>query len=122
MSTQHYAEFYFARSFTSDLVSMAVDNQGLSGLEWPDRAYAVRFYSRTETESDGEILVGKRRDVSPVTYRYGTVRTIDEVRESMPGSILLRNMEGNGWDKVVDCAQGTLPFMEGDTVLEPMPS
>lgn len=115
--TKHYVKFFLPGSFMSDTSVKPTETRDPDKIEWLDRAYCARFFSRTEIEIDGETLVGERRDVSNRFFLGGTVKMIHDVRTESPGSILLQNMESNGWDRVIECAQGTTNMWDDDVVL-----
>lgn len=103
--TEVYAEFFFPGSFVSESSVRQIADRGSVG-DWPQRAYACRTYELTVTEVDGERVTGKPRDYSPMTFR-GEPFTLDKVKQFYPDSkILIANMEGNGWNRVVRTLHG----------------
>jgi hypothetical protein len=89
----------------------------------PPNAFSFQFYSRTEKKVDGELLVGEEKDFSP-TYYVGKVYTLDEVKKEFGNNdsyrILIQNMEGNDYQKVVLCRTGNWkPFIEDKTIVLP---
>lgn len=81
--------------------------------------YGFYFSTRERGPKD---LDSKKVKTSGVYYLNCRVRTIEEVREKADPkeSILLSNMEGNGWKAVVETTKGwkgTYPLEKGDTVL-----
>ena len=71
---------------------------------------------RKAKELDSHIVKESR-----MYYLCGKLRTLEEIRrEGNPGNrILLLNMEGNHWSKVVETrGVWTLPFHDGDTILD----
>ena len=85
----------------------------------PDCAVGWRTFTRTEIQQGGEVLKGERRDVSSWTYR-GREMTMEDVEREMPDSrILISNMQGNGWDRVVRIVNGHVyPLLDDDVVVE----
>lgn len=87
----------------------------------PAGAFAFTFYDVVTTEVDGVELRSRPRNHSSRYFIGGTVRTVAEV-EAMEGdrSILLSNMRGNGWDRVIFCPAGNVqPLESGDVVVTP---
>ena len=81
--------------------------------------YAFRFTTRSRGEDD---LDSKVSQTSPMYYLDCKVVTLDEIkqRNDPKESILISNMECNGWDKVVQSVKGwgwSQPLEKGDIVL-----
>lgn len=113
---KHYVEFVYPGSFFSETTIKEVDTRDVR-MDLPKGAFAYRFFSRQVAMIHDETLVGDKKDYSPMTY-FGETFTVDQIKE-MPGdhSILIRNMEGNKWDRVVKTIRGNfLPLLEGDIV------
>ena len=80
------------------------------------------FYFATRGRGDGEL---DSREVarSGVYYLNGVIESVNQIeKRGDPGErTLLKNMRGNGWDRVVRNTRGyrwTQPFRDGDVVLE----
>lgn len=81
-------------------------------------AFAFRFYdqARTKVELDGktQTVYGKRRNESKLYYPDGKTFTVKEIKSQLgekEHSILISNMECNGWGKVVRTRMGNFqPF------------
>ncbi len=83
------------------------------------RPYGFFFTTRSRGPEDLDSKVTAR---SPFYYLGGKVETLAEVkaRGDARDRILIANMEGNGWDRVVVTANGyrwTQPLRETDVVL-----
>lgn len=117
-TTRYYAEFQYPGTFLSESSTRAVDDP--QSIEWPERAYSCRTFARTVMVIDGEELRGKARDYSPTTYR-GEVFDLERVKREHPDKrILIQNMQGNGYDRVVRTAFGQLfPINDTDIVISP---
>jgi hypothetical protein len=84
--------------------------------------YGFRFLTRERTDADLDSKVVKQ---SGMYFIRGRVETIDDVkrRADPKESILLSNMEYNGWNRIVRHVPGdegwgwTLPLEEGDAIL-----
>ena len=116
---KQYVEFFYPGSFVSTTSELEVaDRKPLR--EIPDGAYGYRFFARIEVVEEGETLVGKNKDYSPMTY-YGEALTLKDIKAMKPPgdySILVLNMEGNKWGRVVRTIHGSFrPLSDGDVVL-----
>src|SRR5688572_7901851 len=111
---QHYIEIFYPGSFVAESSTAKVDSRTYPKT-LPKGAYAFRFYDREEIEKDGEILKGNAKNYS-VTYFPGAVAMdVDEVKAKVPDSrILVSNMEGNGWKKVIKTRRGNFLPLDGD--------
>ncbi len=116
-----YVEFFYPGSFVSEPSVQEVGNRE-AAITLPERAYAYRFFSRSEVEQYGEMLRGQPKYYSPTTF-YGEAMTLEEVKALTPSSdyrILVSNMECNGWSRVVRTKFGQfLPLNSEDVVLPP---
>lgn len=82
--------------------------------------YAFQFTTRARNESE---LDSKEIKRSGTYYLGGTILTVEDikVRNDPRDRILISNMEGNGWSKVVDNRNSwrwIQPLLEGDVVLD----
>lgn len=119
---QKYIEWLYHSRFFAEPESKPVPFNYKSPRKWPKGALGYRFYERQIVESDGELLAGKRRNVTPWVYR-GVEYTLDEVRQ-LQGDyhVLITNMECNDWDRVVFAGgmQGpAYPLLHGERVVAP---
>ena len=114
-----YVRFWFPGSFVSDdTIRESVSD---TRIDFPDGAYAAQRFSRFETEDPrGGKMVGPEYDHGS-KYIEGEAYTLEQVK-ALPGDyhILIRNMEGNDWPRVVRCRQGFLPLSDKDVVI-PVP-
>jgi hypothetical protein len=118
---KHYVEFYFPGSFFSETSVKEVTSRS-APVDIPKGAYGYCFYSQEEIEQGGEILVGKVKDRSPMTY-FGEILTLEQVKALEPAwdyRILVSYMENNKWERVVRTVRGGFqPLREGDRVVTP---
>lgn len=115
---KQYIRWFYPGAFVSDTVDLEL--QPDQPITPPERAFGFQTFSREEVELDGEVLKGKPKDFSPMTY-YGKAYTLEEVRR-LPDvtKILIQNMTINGWPRIVRTSKGRLyPLNKGDVVLEP---
>ena len=85
--------------------------------------YGFRFTTRSRDEDDFD---SKETARSGVYYLGGRVETVDDVRKRADPEerILLSNMEGNGWKKIIvndNSWRWTQPLQNTDTVLDYTP-
>lgn len=115
---KHFVEFSFHGAFLSEYQVKEVTERNPELVTVPEGAFAYRFFDRTETSIDGEVLVGERKNISPLTY-IGKEYTLEEVKDQFPEChILISNMEVNGWSRVVKTRCGNWqPLLEGDIVI-----
>ncbi len=82
--------------------------------------YGFYFTTRDRGENDFD---SKETDRSPMYYLGGEVLTLEEVKAKKDPklSTLIRNMEGNGWERVItnnNSWQWTQPLRKEDIVLD----
>ena len=82
--------------------------------------YGFQFVTRERGEDD---LDSHEIGRSGMYYLGGTVETLAQVkaRNDPDDRILISNMEGNGWDRIITNTNSwkvTRPLLDGDTVLE----
>ena len=116
--TKQYVEFLYPGALVPESEVREVPNREAS-VEVPKGCFAYKFFERQETESeDGEVLLGRPRNYSGTHY-FGKVMSLDDVKREMPNQrTLISNMEGNGWDRVVQTRRGNYqPFTEQDVLV-----
>lgn len=124
MTITHHAEYLLPgllmpestrRTLTERSVTEALEHA-------PEAAFCFKLYS-TETPPDlgpDFTVTPKRKDESGRYYIAAEVFTAEQI-EALPGdyTILLANMRGNRWDRLVRCRTGNWqPLEDGDVVLE----
>jgi hypothetical protein len=120
---QDYVEYIYRGTLFAENSFQAVSNTlPIPPDDWPKYAVGYRFFHRfemRETADSGEEVVmrSEARGHTPWTYR-GKTRTLAEIAATQPDSVLYRNMEGNGWGRVVDVGGNVWPLSEGDAVIE----
>lgn len=120
MSTKHYVTFYYPGSFVDEEETRAIAKRGEIGAV-PPAAFGYQEWDREEHEKDGEVLKGQPKNRGPMTY-FGTAYTADEVEKLSPADryrILLNNMRGNGWERVVRTERGNWRAFTDDVRLLP---
>jgi hypothetical protein len=114
-----YVTFFYRGLFVDDTSSRPADSRDPHRVDVPDGAFAFQFFDRVEGEADGVPVRSGALDRSPMYYVGAKVHTLDEVRATVPDSrILVSNMEGNGWDRVIQTRAGNWkPLGDGDVLL-----
>lgn len=84
------------------------------------KPYAFRFSTRSRADDE---LDSRETDHSPMYFLGGKVETLAQVkaRATEKDSILVSNMEDNGYDRVITTTKGyrcTQPLGEDDVVLD----
>lgn len=118
MTLVHYVELLYAGIFMSETNEKKVKKRDHTKIKAPKDCFGYRFFSREETDSNGEILKGKKKNYSGYYY-FGEVYTKEDVEKYVDNPrILLSNMSGNGYDKVVKTRLGNFqPFYTGKDVI-----
>ena len=123
LKIQTYVVFLHPGIIVSESSSHEVESRDETILDIPKNAYAFSFHDvlslRIEAD-DGSYVELRSNPInkSPLTYVKGKVTTIEEVKATQPHErIQILNMEGNGYDRVIDTGMGTFPFRDGEKVL-----
>ncbi len=90
-------------------------------VEWPGNAYAFTLNKRTDIIEGDDVFKGKSEQIGPMYYHPDSVvATLEEVKEDpKASSILIKNMECNGWDKIVWSRYGNWPrkYTDGESLV-----
>ncbi len=115
--TKHYLKTYYPGSFFPETSAKEVKKRDVL-VDLPKGAYAYQYYDVEEVTKNKEILRGKEKNRSPM-YFAGKVYTIRELEEAYPNKrILISNIKGNGWNKVIKTIRGNWqPFSNEDILL-----
>jgi hypothetical protein len=118
---RHYAEYYHPGIIVSETSLVEVPERNPALIAQKQGSYGFRFFDRKVVIADeGEELSGARKNVSGMYYWPDCdIMDIEAARAWKGGdSILVRNMECNGYDKVVNTPFGqSFPLRDGDVVL-----
>lgn len=124
---KNFVTFYSPGTFVAENTTKPIDSWDVesaksmaSGIKERHGAvpYAFRFSTRERGEDDLDSSVTEQ---SPLYYLGGEVETLEEVkaRSTSRDSILISNMEGNGWARIITGKQGwSQPLGDDDVVLE----
>ena len=129
MKTQHFVTFYSPGTLMSETTTEPIDHWDTE--EAQDRARGIRerhgatpygflFTTRSRGPED---LDSKETSRSPMHYLGGEVQTLEEIkaRQDPRDRILISNMEGNGYDRVLvntNSWKVTMPLGPNDVVLD----
>lgn len=125
---KHFVKFYSPGTFVAETTEKTIDSWDIETAKkmaakiterYNATPYAFKFTTRSREDKDLDSHVTK---TSPMYYLNCKVVTLAEIkkRNAPKDSILISNMEGNGWDKVVQSTKGwqwTQPLEKGDVVL-----
>ena len=111
-----FVEFLFPGSVIPEKEVRQVENRDIP--EVPEGAFVYSFFDLNRTVVGKEEFWGSRNNHSGKVYPNAQILTVQDVKDQIPNSdILVANMEGNGWDRVVRTRRGNFqPFNEGDSV------
>lgn len=106
--TKQYVIILYPGSFTSNDSFQEIENR--ESFVIPENAFAYQFFDKEVVEIEGETLFSKPKNHSKTFYR-GELYSVSDVEQKVPdNNILLSNMKINGWNTVIKCRQGFLPF------------
>ncbi len=123
----HFVEFLSPGTFFAETSEYKIDKWDVEKAKklakkvverYNATPYGFRFITRSRTAKDLDSKVTK---TSGTYFLGGEILTLAQVKKAMPHEkILISNMEGNRWDKVVinDNSWRTIqPFQKGDKLL-----
>ncbi|MBR5227757.1 MAG: hypothetical protein IKV94_03875 [Clostridia bacterium] len=106
---KHYVEFSYVGKRNE-----VCEHRSGTRVNMPEGAIAYRLFDRTELIYNGENLMGKKRNVSPLTY-IGEEYTLGQIRESFPECrALISNMEIGEKTRAVRTKDGVWRMLESD--------
>lgn len=125
---KHFVTFYSPGSFVAETTERPIDTWDVPTAQKMAKSikerhgatpYGFRFTTRGRGKDD---LDSKVIATSPMHYLGGKVETLAEVeaRNDPRDKILIQNMRGNGYERVVTTTNGyrwTQPLDKGDVVL-----
>lgn len=126
---KHFVTFYSPGTFTAEQTTKPVDAWDVDTAmimardikeRYDALPYGFCFTTRSRGDDD---LDSKETDRSGFYYLGGRVETVAEVeaRNDPKEKILLSNMKGNGWNKIIvndNSWRWTQPLKDTDTVLD----
>jgi len=114
---KQYVEFLFPGSLLVETSVKEVKKRDPSKVVAPEGCFGYRFFEQQVVDSGGETLYGEHKKYSG-TYYFGTVKTLDDIKQEMPKSGLLKGMERNKLKKVIKTRCGNYqPFRSIDVVV-----
>lgn len=126
---KHFVTFFSPGTFVSEADTHEIDSWDANYAQHMARTifqrhgarpYGFQFSTRGRGPND---LDSKVISQSGMYFLGGAIETLAEVKARADPSerILLSNMEGNGYDKIIintNSWKHTAPFVEGDTLLD----
>jgi hypothetical protein len=119
ITTRQFLEYSIGGRFMAEphVIEINERNPDFAKKNLPKNAFCFKFYSVTEAIIDGDKLLGKPKDKSPIYYPDATVWTLQQLTEAKKDEALILNCETFG-GKVVNCNSGNWqPFYENDQII-----
>lgn len=127
--TQHFVTFYSPGTFVAEESTRLIDSWDVEAAQrmadgvqerYGAVPYGFRFITRGRADNELDSRIVAR---SSFYWLGGTVETLAEVkaRATDADRILIRNMEGNGWDRIITNTNSwkwTQPLGADDVVLD----
>ena len=114
---KHYVEFIYPGIIVSESSSKLIKNRG-SIVELPNSSFGYRFFDREEIKKNGEVLMGKRKNISHWHYEGKRYSLADIERLKPNERILISNMRNNKIDYVCCTNFGlSIPIDKGDVII-----
>lgn len=101
--TKRWVSFFSPSLLFAETTDKEVVSFDPNAIQWPDNAYAFRFFQRTDVTDGTQCYTGKARSVGLLYYHPDSkVETFEQVKRH-PNStpMLIRNMEGNKWTHII---------------------
>lgn len=126
---KHFVTFYSPGTFVSESDTKPIDDWEVDAAiamarditqRYSATPYGFQFSTRERGPDD---LDSKETCRSSMYYLGGKIETLAEIKDRNDSSerVLLSNMEGNGWDKIIVNTNSWLfrgPFIAGDVLLD----
>lgn len=118
---KHYVEYLHPGIFVSETSVREISERDVSKVEISDNCFGFRFFDRTATIIDGEMLTGDRKNISG-WYYYGEKMTLEQVKSTFGNDskyrILISRMENKDIKVVVKTKLDQfIPLNDGDEVI-----
>jgi hypothetical protein len=107
-TTKYLVRYYAPGTFTGESWDQEVEQPDPRRIDWPEKAYAFRFYQQRYVELDGEVLTGEKEPVDSTTYYHPECQVIDiegALNHPLGTKILVENMKTNGYSHLI-CRKG----------------
>lgn len=128
MMEAHFVTFYSPGTFFAEATEKPISSWNVEIAKqmaaaiterYDARPYGFRFTTRSRNADE---LDSKVTATSPMHYIGCKVETLEEIKakDNPSDRILISNMEGNGWDKIVSPKEGwgwSQPLRDSDVVL-----
>lgn len=117
---KHYIEYLHPGIILSDSSEKQISHRDPQKIKFVD-FFGFRFFDREEKQIDGEVLSGKRKNYSGWYYQGEKYDKTDVMKKVKDNSILLRNMENNGYNFVLKTKYNQfIPLEDKDILLRPI--
>ena len=118
---KHYVEYLYPGILFSETSVSEISERDVSKVSISDNCFGFRFFDRTVTVVDGEILTGNTKNISGWYYK-GEKMTLEQVKATYGNDdnyrILIFNMECNDVGAVVKTKFGQfMPLRDEDEVI-----
>ena len=118
---KHYVEYLYPGNITNQTSVSEIPRRAVKNIELSDDCIGFRFFDKTETVVDGEVLKGEKRNVSGWYYR-GEKMTLQQAKtdygKNFKTQIILSSMEDLGHTTIVKTKFGDfLPLKKEDKIL-----
>lgn len=127
---KHFVTFYSPGTFVAETTEKPIDGWDVETAKqmateiverYDAKPYAFKFVTRARGDDDLDSKIVK---TSQTYYLSGKIETIEEIesRNDPSDKILLLNMRGNGWGRVITCHtpyRWSQPLQDDDVVLDP---
>jgi len=117
-----YIEFLYSGSFMSESSTQEINTRDVSKVKVPKDAFCFSFFDIlsvvVETDRRKVQLTSERINVSPKHYYGGKLYTAAEFKRAFPSErILINNIKGNNYKKIIKCRTGNWQPFEETAVL-----
>lgn len=118
---KRYVEYGWPGIFLADLSHKELsdeDYKNILSVDCVKNCSMFRFYEReVYTSKSGDPIVGDKQIFSGWFYQRGHVKTLEDIGNEMPESILYDNMLSNKWERVICLCRQYYPLSNEDMVL-----
>lgn len=120
--TKNFAEYLLANIMVDDTSVVEIErlDAQVALKAMPKRAYGFRLFQRRVTKDEDEtVMKSDRLNETGMHYPDGQYWTLAKVKKEMPDEkILIRNMEGNHWPRVIRNRHGQFcPPRDNDIIM-----
>lgn len=118
---KQYVKCLYPGIFMSEESIKVIESRNIAELDIPPECFGFYFFDKHEIEFEGQVLVGKPKNISGMHYPGGVLYSVGELKaKNQDGKFdtLISNMTCNKWDLVVETRKGNFqPFYEERDVI-----